>query len=447
MFRDTKDIISPHILTRPVRLTVMIFLISSFFVISPVVILYTAGFRYDVDQHQIKMTGVLSIDVKPRNALIWINNILVDKKIPIRLTNRAPGTYHLKIESQGYKTWEKDITISSNQTTYIRDITLFKDAQPVRENVDLSGVEKLYSSSNHPVIIALSQTNNMYEVSSYNTQTKKISLLLRTPLTDKPEISISPFADAILIINRNAETNVRLFSMNDIENPAIFTFQSDKHISYQWNENDTSGSLYVKQDNTVEAFFSNGSRQNKGTTSSTIWYVDQQGATWGLDDNYQLVSQSNNQVYSIDKNVTQIVDMNGSRIIAQTNNQAIVMSLVNDAIKDTYYLSTKDFFFHRDTREWWAWSSLELWSIYQNGNVTLFSRGGDQIQEVVPLDEFGVMLMHNQNGLVGFNPGYYISHTLLSSKEITSVAVYRQNREIYFAGKVGSETGLFKLVY
>jgi len=97
-------------LTRTVRRAIMLSLISAFFIISPLIIFYTAGYRYDFAEQIIKQTGVISIDIKPVNAIVYLNDVQIKKKIPIRLPNRAPGTYHLKITAPGYQLWEKDIT-------------------------------------------------------------------------------------------------------------------------------------------------------------------------------------------------------------------------------------------------------------------------------------------------------------------------------------------------
>ena len=100
-------------LTRPVRLGIMLFLIAVFCIAAPAIILYTAGYRYDFKTQKIKQTGVISIDVLPRSAAVFLNDVRIQKSLPIRLPNRAPGAYRLRIEADGYKPWEKDITVES----------------------------------------------------------------------------------------------------------------------------------------------------------------------------------------------------------------------------------------------------------------------------------------------------------------------------------------------
>ena len=70
-----------HRLTRRIRRIIMGLLFLSFFVMSPLIILYTAGYRYDITQHKIKQKGVLSVDIKPTDATVYLNNIKIDKKL------------------------------------------------------------------------------------------------------------------------------------------------------------------------------------------------------------------------------------------------------------------------------------------------------------------------------------------------------------------------------
>ena len=88
--------------------------------------MYTAGYRYDWSNHKIMQTGVLSIDAEPTNVEVFLNDVRIEKSMPIRLPNRAPGTYKLVMKKSGYREWSKDIIIESRKTTYVRDITLFK---------------------------------------------------------------------------------------------------------------------------------------------------------------------------------------------------------------------------------------------------------------------------------------------------------------------------------
>ena len=94
--------------TRKWRLAFMISLIVIFLVSAPAIIFYTAGYRYDWNKGEVQKTGVISIKAQPKNAKVFLNGVKLDKELPMRLSNRAPGTYQLKISKQGYHTWQKN---------------------------------------------------------------------------------------------------------------------------------------------------------------------------------------------------------------------------------------------------------------------------------------------------------------------------------------------------
>ena len=79
--------------------------------------MYTAGYRYDWGNKKIVQTGVLSVDVEPDHADVYLNDVKITKNLPIYFPNRAPGTYEIKFLAPGYKEWKKDVTIESRRTT------------------------------------------------------------------------------------------------------------------------------------------------------------------------------------------------------------------------------------------------------------------------------------------------------------------------------------------
>jgi len=435
-------------LTHPIRRIIMVFLIISFFVISPLIILYTAGYRYNFEDKQIKQTGVVSVDVEPKNVEVWLNNIKIKKKIPIRLTNRAPGTYHLKIEKPGYKTWEKDITISSNQTTYIKDITLLNDDLPVQVPTNGQILESIYGYAGSQNLILVSKSNDIYEVSTLDIQTEKITPILRTDAHTKTDISISPFnSTAFVLTESGIEKTLRLFSLDNTENPATFSFFSATPLKYQWKKDGQSTNLYVQVGNAIQKLDSDKNKTTIANTFSKDWYIDNLEQLWTVEDN-KLIQKERDLKYTLEENIERIVDISDKRIILQTENKTLVLVLDNEKkLQNTHHINGKDLYYKSDTREWWVWSQWELSGIYEDGGVNLLNRSGKKIKDIKLLDQYGLVLFSTENGLAAFNPGYYTSHELLNSSEINDIYVNLGTRQIYFLGQVANKEGLYKLEY
>ncbi|MEK7584227.1 MAG: PEGA domain-containing protein [Patescibacteria group bacterium] len=107
-----------------------------FFIIASLLAFYAAGLRYNLDRGLIERVGVFYIKSYPEGASILINEVQTQKRTPQRLLNLAPGTYEVSVERPTYDRWTKSLEILPGETTFVRDIVLFK-ASP--EFVSLSG--------------------------------------------------------------------------------------------------------------------------------------------------------------------------------------------------------------------------------------------------------------------------------------------------------------------
>ena len=112
------------------RVTYSFFLLL-FFIVTPLLILYASGFRYNFDIGMIEKTGAFYIKSYPRNAEIYINDLKSKHKTPKQITNLAPGTYTLKITKNNYTPWQKKLSVYSGETTFVEDVVLFLENQVV----------------------------------------------------------------------------------------------------------------------------------------------------------------------------------------------------------------------------------------------------------------------------------------------------------------------------
>lgn len=139
--------------------------IAIFLVITPLVTLYTAGYRYNLKRHKIEKTGILYLDSKPKGAEIYINGRYQDKT-PARFANLMPDTYQIEVKKTGYYPWKKEVAIKSNLTTFEEDIILFKENLPINL---LEGQVNIFNiAPNQDKIIYSVTKNNSEELKLYN---------------------------------------------------------------------------------------------------------------------------------------------------------------------------------------------------------------------------------------------------------------------------------------
>jgi len=104
--------------------------IAVFLAAAPLIILYAAGYRYNFKRQKIEKTGIIYIESKPADALIYLNG-QYRANTPARFTRLLPDQYSVKTEKDGYFPWQKEVAVKSNLTTFYKDIVLFKKSLPI----------------------------------------------------------------------------------------------------------------------------------------------------------------------------------------------------------------------------------------------------------------------------------------------------------------------------
>jgi hypothetical protein len=127
------------------RYTLLVILVIIFVITAPVVVLYTAGYRYNFSKNKVEKTGILVIASEPRGAQISINGKNVEDATPARIKNLMPSNYAIRVEKDGFYPWEKTLTVKSKLTTFAENIMLFKKTLPMQV---INGDIKSFSISN-----------------------------------------------------------------------------------------------------------------------------------------------------------------------------------------------------------------------------------------------------------------------------------------------------------
>src|SRR3989339_176500 len=260
-------------LTRKIRVCIMCALIAAFFIIAPLVLFYTAGFRYDFAQGRVKETGVLNIDALPADSEVYLNDVKLNKRLPIYLPNRAPGTYHVKIVKTGYKMWEKDITIESKKTTYIKNVILFKESLPIQILKDFK--KQIVSLSSSPsgsrlLIISREDIGDIYEIDLFNPATEDLNPILRAKLDAPPNVRWAHDNDYVLIKTKSQKIiNEQIVDANNPEIAPNYVFPKDKNMI---DSTDKYKITRKENDLTVSRIEDGEVKENKTLSTQNITY-------------------------------------------------------------------------------------------------------------------------------------------------------------------------------
>lgn len=128
-----------------------------FLISAPLVVLYTAGYRYQFGSMSVVKAGVLSVTSIPKGASVFIDGIESDKKTPSVIDNIYPGEIKIRVEKAGYSSWRKTLPVVSGQSTFAPNVLLFLDGTPA-QTIDQTNV--LHVATQSPSRFAYLVNNN-----------------------------------------------------------------------------------------------------------------------------------------------------------------------------------------------------------------------------------------------------------------------------------------------
>lgn len=231
-----------------------IFAFFIFFIISPLLVLYAWGYRYDFAKQKVEITGILYIKSYPRGADIYVDNALVPYLTPTQITGLVPKLYDVKVTKAGMQPWEKHLLVKPQLATFAEDIVLFK-SKPIAEAVDLSG--KLIRMQGSPdgqsiaLLKQISSAGNM-EIQIIDTNNQRILMRKQLATTLAPyNILWSDNSRRATVYN---EKQALIIIVDNPLNPITANAPANtKFLALDWNINDDN-TLYALTNKGMYAF-------------------------------------------------------------------------------------------------------------------------------------------------------------------------------------------------
>lgn len=91
---------------------------AAILLIGAVAIFYARGFKPDFKNGSFSRTGLIVAKSDPSGAQVYLNDRLT-AATDTNITFLDPGTYRIRIQKDGYTTWEKDINVKADLATEI----------------------------------------------------------------------------------------------------------------------------------------------------------------------------------------------------------------------------------------------------------------------------------------------------------------------------------------
>lgn len=214
-------------MTLKTRRILYILFIIAFLIASAAIILYSTGWRLDIQTLSIKKTGAIYIETYPKYVSIKINNEQFPDSSGILkngtlISNLMPKKYKIEINKEGYFPYYKEIQVEPSLVSELIGIIL-TPTKPAEENIiptKLKG-EKITNLSNGRIIISNQKTKNNY---LYNLSDKTAALninavfngIKKTAAISK--IDFHPFEKNKLIIETDNSLDILDIDKLKIEN-------------------------------------------------------------------------------------------------------------------------------------------------------------------------------------------------------------------------------------
>ncbi|MEK7131785.1 MAG: PEGA domain-containing protein [Patescibacteria group bacterium] len=447
--------------THSIRLTMLIVFLTAFFVISPVIIMYTAGYRYDWQNGLLKETGAISVDVEPQNAMVYLNGIKLQDKMPIRLNNIAPAKYSLRITAPGYFDWLKEIEVKNKQTNYTKEINLIKKNKPeILINAKINNYALSYDGR---FIIYSVQKNKGAEIWLWDNSNQQVTILSRVNGLEATTIlwaeknnyaligdSLLPHSRLLIINAENPLKQTDLAKNNAPIKKFVWANSVDPKLYYNTKENiflyspATAKSQVITKNIYLDWYMENGELWTMRAETSTKQYkITKDTLGFSSVFNHLDATDINPATGQTEAENLQMTAARQNTVLLK-NNKTSQMILLTGSNK--YKIPAEKFIISKYGNWWLMWSEWELWTYSEGEEPYLLNRSGEHLQEVAPMDKYNTLALGWADKTMALFPYYLVNHDFINEK-ITNLAADTENKILYFINQDKNKQGIWKLNY
>ncbi len=454
------------------RRILYIFFIILFLIITPMVIFYAAGYKFNLSGVKFQRTGTFIFDTKPKGAKIFINGqpqqtffkkyYSQEKsfiKTPAKIKNFLPGEYNIKFELDNYWSWQKKLFIYPGASTYAEDVYLFKKNLPMLLLPDKINNSQLSPDKNKLAILTDKQITILNLTNEEQIKLPFINRLSTTTYAWAPSSKKLLLNKTVLSIdNAEEKTDLGGHIKTEINKPK-WDYTSDDKLYYQNQNNIYSFALAtkanVKLGFTCPAFygktqFSIGSdylvkndylyliSQTGNTTNLNIFKIDSKKLIRKINlpgsDNYYFINSTHSllNLYDQDHQILYLID-------PFSLFYAPLQETINN-IKYTYWANDNKLLYANDFEVW-------LFDLELNQKI-LLTRISQTIASIIwhPSDNYIIYSTDTTISTIELDEREKYNITEIIKLDKIAFPVLNQKGDtLYFYAKIGNQEGLYKL--
>ncbi|MDD2757747.1 MAG: PEGA domain-containing protein [Patescibacteria group bacterium] len=441
-------------LTKPYRRGILIAFVALFFILAPAIIMYTSGYRYDWQRGLLRETGAINVDVEPASAAVYLNEVKMKSKMPVRINDRIPGRYNIRVAADGYYDWRKEVEVENKQTVYIKEISIIRKNAPA---FYLAGkiTDLQMSFDNRYLAYELSGPNGK-EIRLKNLADAS-DILLYAAADKKVDLTWAPASNYLAL--SDATTTHQTLLVIDAAHPEKIIDVIGKTKSqikkFQWKET-AEPELYYSTDLKLMTFFP-ATEQRAVLAKNTWrdWYMEN-GQLWTIE-----TASNTEQIKIVGDALGFKYDFAGPEKFSETEQNLELLRAKDNTVllkksgqpemillaKDKKYTFAGEKFLISRYNDWWImWTPWEIWTYTKNEEPNLLNRSGEQLRVVLPLDQYNTLALVWANKTTALYPYYLVTHDLVNAA-VESAVVDAGNKTLYFTAQIGEQEGVWRLNY
>lgn len=428
-----------------------------FCIIVPVVLIYATGHTINWRRLSLEKTGSILIDSEPSEATVFLNGEITNetllgiliKTTPIKtkakINNLTPGEYTVRLEKEGYWSWEEKFNLAPDEVVNFGKIGLFSKSEP-ELIYELNQARAELSPDGKKIALFKNNILNITEIENNSNEILEIPLVKNETLLNWSNNN-KKIILGNLLIDLDNKTNINL-------NETI-----GKQISLiRWSNNDDM------------VYFLNNKKLLRHTLSTKITTelaINSQIANQEIidyliqGDKIYLISQvKNNQhilIGSIEGKLTSLqLPIGNYKFGNQVSPQPVLINdkkiyLIDEPLAvfaQPRLLSISENFkigHWQDNSLTYA-NGLELRRWDKEGQEYLLTRFGSTIQELWPINKKNSIIIGTPDDIrIYINGKQPFTINLADIKNSQLITASQDAKIIYVYGEYKNQTGLFRI--
>lgn len=447
--------------TRPYRLAFLGLFVLAFLILTPLVLLYSAGYRLDWQNGFLREAGGLSVDeITPKTVRVFLNDVALPDTLPIRLKNITPRDYDLRLAAPGFYDWNKRLTVKNKATIYLKQLSLIKKDTP---RILAKGAAQALALSANGQWLIYTQTNDHGQtVWLRDLFTATTEPLATTTKNTRLNASwASQYPAVALTLDQLSESRLMVFDLARPGAPVFLNKLVAEPIKkFEWTD-DPEPELYLGTDRAIYFFvLKTGSLVRVTPNAFDDWSVNGK-QLWTLKSDTSTLPQiilakdalgfSSRLKLPSDARDGEALITTRWRLREAYHNTGVLGTAKNNSLliahNNVFLPVPGDTARHSTLADWWVfWNSAEVWAYRPGANPELLNRSGEQLRKVVILDKFNTIALVWSDQITILFPSYLVKRDWLTG-QFTDAVADPIKRRLYLSGTINKVTGLWQVDY